>query len=63
MHSFVLFTPEKHHKQTELDIYKLLISESFRTLIDRVSEPADRAIFNIEIGALASKFFSIEKDE
>jgi hypothetical protein len=63
MHSCVLFTPEKHHKQTELDVYKLVISESFRTLIDRVQEPADRAIFNIEIAALAQKFFSLEKEE
>ena len=63
MHSFVLFTPEKHHKQTELDIYKLLLSESYRTLIDRVQEPADRTIFNIEITALTQKFFTIEKEE
>lgn len=63
IHSFVLFTPEKNYKQTELDVYKLLISESFRTLIDRVQEKDDRYIFNIEINALAQKFFTLEKEE
>lgn len=47
IHSFVCFTEEKYVTQDK--IFKLIASEVNRTIVDRISETADRIVFNTEL--------------